>query len=92
MYYLSDRYTPRSFSQIYPGMTGDETGAELAALIRATPPRVIALGILHWPGTPSVPGYTQELQRVIKELYENGRRAVRCPLNARVLRVWQLRE
>ena len=91
-YYLSDRYTPRPFSQIYPGMTGDETGAELAALIRATRPRVIAQGVLRWPGTPSVPEYTQELQHAIKELYEIDRRAVRYPPNARVMRVWRLRD
>jgi len=91
-YYLSDRYTPRPFSQIYPGMTGDETGAELAALIRATRPRVIAQGVLRWPGTPSVPEYTQELQHAIKELYEIDQRAIRYPPNARVMRVWRLRE
>ena len=51
-YYLSDRYTPRPFSQIYPGMTGDETGEELAALIRETRPPVIVQGVLRWPGTP----------------------------------------
>ena len=91
-YYLSDRYTPRSFSQIYPGMTGDETGAELAALIRETRPRVIVQGVLRWPGTPPVPNYTQQLRRTLNQLYTIDRRAVRYPPNARVLRVWRLRE
>ncbi len=91
-YYLSDRYTPRSFSQIYPGMTGDESGAELAALIRETRPRVIVQGVLRWPGTPSIPHYTRELQRMLNRLYVIDRRAVRYPPNARVLRVWRLRE
>jgi hypothetical protein len=91
-YYLSDRFTPRPFSQIYPGMTGDETGEELAALIRETRPRVIVQGVLRWPGTPPIPNYTQALQRTLKELYRIDRRAVRYPPNARVLRVWRLRE
>jgi len=91
-YYLSDRYTPRAFSQIYPGMTGDETGAKLATLIRETRPRVIVQGVLRWPGTPPVPNYTQELQRTLNQLYRIDRRAVRYPPNARVLRVWHLRE
>lgn len=91
-YYLSDRYTPRPFSQLYPGMTGDETGAELAALIRETRPRVIVQGVLRWPGTPPIPDTTRELQRVIEQLYAIDRRAVRYPPNARVLRVWRLRE
>jgi hypothetical protein len=91
-YYLSDRYTPRPFSQIYPGMTGDETGAELAALIRQTRPRVIAQGVLRWPGTPSVPDYTKKLQRTLEELYRIDRRAVRYPPNARILQVWRLRD
>jgi hypothetical protein len=91
-YYLSDRYTPRPFSQIYPGMTGDETGEELAAFIRETRPRVIVQGVLRWPGTPPIPNYTQALQRTLKELYRIDRRAVRYPPNARVLRVWRLRE
>jgi hypothetical protein len=91
-YYLSDRYTPRPFSQIYPGMTGDETGEELAAFIRETRPRVIVQGVLRWPGTPPIPNYTQALQRTLQELYRIDRRAVRYPPNARVLRVWRLRE
>lgn len=91
-YYLSDRYSPRPFSQLYPGMTGDETGRELAALIREIRPKVIVQGVLRWPGTPSVPDYTQEFKRELDRLYEINRRAVRYPPNARVLRVWRLRE
>jgi hypothetical protein len=37
-YYLPDRYTPRAISQIYPGMTGADTGENLATLIRETRP------------------------------------------------------
>jgi 4-amino-4-deoxy-L-arabinose transferase-like glycosyltransferase len=91
-YYLSDRYTPRVFSQLYPGMMGDETGAELSNLIRETRPRVIAQGVLRWPGTPSVPDYTQELQATLRELYLLAPRAIRYPPNPRILRLWRLRK
>jgi len=91
-YFLSDRYTPRAFSQLYPGMTGDETGAELAALIRETRPRVIVQGVLRWPGSPAVPEYTRELERTLDRLYESAPRALRYPPHPRVLRIWRLRE
>jgi len=91
-YFLSDRYTPRAFSQLYPGMTGDETGEELAALIRETRPRVIVQGVLRWPGSPEVPLYTRELKRTLDRLYESAPRAIRHPPNFRVLRIWRLRE
>lgn len=91
-YYLSDRYTPRSFSQIYPGMTGDETGEGLAQLIRTTQPRVILQGVLRWPGMPPVPSYTQEFKRTLEELYSPAPDAIVDPPNLRALRVWRLRE
>jgi hypothetical protein len=91
-YYLSDRYTPRAFSQIYPGMTGDDTGENLATLIRETRPRVIAQGVLRWPGMPPVPGYTREFRRALVQLYELDPRAIRDPPSARALRIWRLRE
>jgi hypothetical protein len=91
-YYLSDRYTPRSFSQIYPGMTGDETGEELAKLIRETRPRLIIQGVLRWPGMPSIPAYTQQVGRTLNRLYELDPDAVPKPPRAQMLRVWRLRE
>ena len=91
-YFLSDRYTPRAFSQIYPGMTGDETGEELAALIRETRPRVIAQGVLRWPGTTPVPSYTAELARTLDQLYELDPDAMRDPPHFRLLQIWRLRD
>ena len=91
-YYLTDRYTGRPFSQLYPGMTGDEDGAELAKLIRETRPRVIAQGVLRWPGTPSLPRYTGKLRRAIDELYELDPRAIENPPIPRIMSLWRLRE
>jgi len=91
-YFLSDRYTPRSFSQIYPGMTGDETGEKLAELIRETRPRIVVQGILRWPGMPAVPAYTQEFKRMLDRLYELDPDAIPNPPSPRRLRIWRLRE
>ncbi len=91
-YYLSDRYTPRAFSQIYPGMTGDETGEQLAQLIRATRPRIILQGVLRWPGMPPVPAYTPAFKRTLKRLYKLDPEAIADPPDPNLLRVWRLRE
>jgi hypothetical protein len=91
-YYLADRYTQRPFSQLYPGMTGDEDGAELAELIRETRPRVIAQGVLRWPGTPSLLRYTGKLRRTMDELYELAPNAIKDPPIPRIMSLWRLRE
>ena len=91
-YFLSDRYTPRRFSQVYPGMTGDENGKELARLIQETRPRVIIQGVLRWPGMPSVPDYVPEFESTLERLYRIDRRALDNPPNARMLRIWRRRD
>lgn len=91
-YFLADRYTPRRFSQLYPGMTGDETGELLAELIHESQPRLIAQGVLRWPGMPDVPGYTRKLKRAIRHRYQLDEEAIEDPPDPRLLRVWHLRE
>ena len=91
-YYLSDRYTPRAFSQIYPGMTGDETGEKLATLVRETRPPIIVQGVLRWPGMPPVPAYTRVFKRTLNQLYELDPEAIDDPPKAQILRVWRLRK
>jgi len=91
-YFLSDRYTPRPFSQLYPGMTGDTTGEELAAMLRETRPRIVVQGVVRWPGTPALPHYTRELARTLDELYRSDPFAVPSPPKTGVLRVLKLRE
>jgi hypothetical protein len=91
-YFLSNRYTPRAFSQLYPGMTGDPAGSELAMMIRNTRPRVVAQGIVRWPGTPVIPAYTGELEKALQELYRSEPLALTAPPKAGILRVMTLRE
>jgi len=88
-YFLTDRYTPRPFSQLYPGMTSDETGEEIAGLIARTRPRVILQGILHWPGMPDLRPYTPEVSRALEEFYISDPHAIPRPPRARLLRVWR---
>ena len=90
-YFLSDRYSPRPFSQLYPGMTGDQTGQELALLIRKIKPRLIVQGVLVWKGVPPLPDYTWKLQRTIQRLYRSAPRAIREPPPEWVVTVWRTR-
>lgn len=91
-YYLSDRYWPHPFAQLYPGMTGDDTGAVLAAMVRKLRPPLILQGILAWKGMPPVLDTTPELARTITELYEPVPLALPGHPSPKRVRVWRLRE
>lgn len=90
-YYLSDRYTPRAFSQLYPGMTGDDTGEKIASLIRKTRPRVIVRGILKWKGVPPVVDYTRKVKDTIPLLYKDVPQITQLRPHPWVFGVWRLR-
>ena len=79
-------------SKVYPGMTGDDTGEQLAAMLRETRPRVVAQGVLRWPGVPSVPDYTPQFQPALRELYALDPLAIPNPPHPRMLRLWRLRD
>lgn len=91
-YYLSDRYSPRAFLQIYPGMTGDDTGEKIAKMIRDTRPPIIVQGVLRWPGMPPIPAYTRKFKDTLDRLYELDPYAIDDPPAAQLLRVWRLRD
>ena len=91
-YFLSNRYTTRSFSQLYPGMTGDDSGQKLAAMIDAERPPIIVQGVLRWPGIPQVPSYTREFKHTLNRLYEPDPQAIDDPPDPRMLRIWRLRD
>jgi hypothetical protein len=90
-YFLTDRYTPRRFSQLYPGMTEDDTGAALAALIQRTRPRVVLQGVLSWPGMPDLRAMTPLLRETLERLYEPDPEALSHPPRERMLRIWRAR-
>jgi 4-amino-4-deoxy-L-arabinose transferase-like glycosyltransferase len=46
-YFLADRYSDWPFTQLYPGQTGGERGAEIVETLRANPPKLVVRGIVH---------------------------------------------
>jgi len=70
-YFLSDRYFPWPFSQLYPGMAGDDGGRQLTARLRETQPRIVLEGVGSWPGMPRLASYTGDLKRAIDGMYHD---------------------
>lgn len=69
LYFLTDRYSPWPFSQLYPGMAGGDGGATLARLLEKTRPALVLQGIQRWPGMTSIPEYTPRLRAAIHRSY-----------------------
>jgi len=67
VYFLADRYPPWPFAQLYPGQAGDDGGRALVARLEREPPALIVRGDA---GIPSLPGYTPQLARWVRERYE----------------------
>lgn len=91
-YFLSDRFTTWPFAQVYPGMTGDDTGEALAMMIRESRPPVIVQGILAWKGMTPILSYTPQLARTITELYEPDTRVLPGRPSPQRVRIWRLRD
>jgi hypothetical protein len=68
-YFLTDRYFPWPFSQLYPGMAGGDDGARLAAILRRGTTPLVVQGVTRWPGMPRLPGYTRLLRETISQGY-----------------------
>jgi hypothetical protein len=68
-YFLTDRYFPWPFSQLYPGMAGGDGGKRLAAVVRETRPRLVLDGVASWPGTPRLVKSTADLKATLDALY-----------------------
>jgi hypothetical protein len=68
-YFLSDRFHPWPFSQLYPGQTGDDGGEALSQLLDREPPKLVVGGLLSWPGLPPIPSYTPVLAAYLREHY-----------------------
>ncbi len=60
-YFLSGRYYPWPFCQLYPGQAGGDDGRGLTELLEREPPRLVIRGILNWPALPSIPRYAPRL-------------------------------
>jgi hypothetical protein len=67
VYFLADRYPPWPFAQLYPGQVGGAGGRALAERLEREPPALIVRGDA---GIPSLPSYTQEIARFVRERYQ----------------------
>jgi hypothetical protein len=56
-YFLTDRYSPWPFAQLYPGMAGGDGGRALAAMLERQPPRLVIAGQEGFPGLPPLHEY-----------------------------------
>jgi len=68
-YFLCDRYGPWRFPQLYPGMTGEGGGAELARLVERERIRYVIQGNVTMPGLPRPASYAPVLAAYIARHY-----------------------
>jgi hypothetical protein len=72
-YFLTGRFFPWPFPQLYPGQAGGDGGEEIGELLRALRPRAIVQGILNWPGVPVVSDYAPALDESVRANFELDR-------------------
>ncbi|MBW2399951.1 MAG: hypothetical protein JRG80_11850, partial [Deltaproteobacteria bacterium] len=60
-YFLTGRYHPWPFVQIYPGQVGGDRGRQLAQTLARRPPELIVRGLMDWPGVPAISSYAKDL-------------------------------
>lgn len=56
-YFLTGRFYPWPFSQLYPGQAGGDGGRALARLLVEKPPKLVIQGVQEWPGVPTIGSY-----------------------------------
>jgi hypothetical protein len=71
LYFLTARFYPWPYSQLYPGQEGGDLGFALAELLDRFPPRLVLRGILGWPGTPNLQEYAPHLGNYLLWKFEN---------------------
>lgn len=64
-YFLTERFYPWPFAQLYPGQAGGDGGAALARLIQRQPPALVLRGVTNWPGVPKLNQSVPELMRAV---------------------------
>jgi len=74
LYFLTGRFFPWPFSQLYPGMVGRDGGQTIADMLATNPPRYIFQGIIDWPGLPAIPEYAPVLAEEIGRSYGHDTR------------------
>jgi hypothetical protein len=69
-YFLTGRFSPWPFSQLYPGQAGGDDGRALTELLEREPPKRVVSGMLSWPGVPPLPGTTSLLVEYLRDGFE----------------------
>ncbi len=65
LYFLTGRFYPWPYSQLYPGQEGGDGGIALTELLRRVPPKLVLRGVLAWPGIASLTEYAPHLNGYI---------------------------
>ena len=66
LYFLTGRFYPWPYSQLYPGQEGGDGGVTLVKLLRRVRPKLVLLGVLTWPGVPDLKEYAPKLDEYIR--------------------------
>jgi hypothetical protein len=69
-YFLSGRFFPWPFSQLYPGMEGRGGGVELARRLLRARPAIVIRGVTRWPGVIAADSVAPNLAAAIRSGYE----------------------
>lgn len=56
-YFLTGRFYPWPFSQLYPGQAGGDGGRARARMLVEKPPKFVIEGVRGWPGLPAIRSY-----------------------------------
>jgi 4-amino-4-deoxy-L-arabinose transferase-like glycosyltransferase len=73
-YFLTGRYHPWRFVQLYPGQVGGHHGRPLVRLLRRQRPSLIVRGLMQWQGMPTIPTYARALDSFVSINYQSGAR------------------
>jgi len=65
-YFLSGRFSPWPFPQLYAGQTGEGDGAAVVEALRRDPPALAIRGMIGWPGIPPIPSYVPALDEFVR--------------------------
>jgi hypothetical protein len=68
-YFLTDRYSPWPFSQLYPGQEGGDGGRGLVRLLQQERPRILVWSMFYFPGLPRLASYAPILHQYVEASY-----------------------